>query len=211
MVLPVTEELVVKDDRGWYPQLLLHYYLTIGREHLAQRDATVARQLIEQGNGSIFLPDFNRSQLGAAVGIMEVLGLPVLLQSGGRELRSTDEDLREMAALALSNRASIKTALGIGLHFKAAPITIVRRLLDKIGYGLSCIGRDGKSQNRVRVYQVVNPEDGRNQVFEQWLASESHGWSTYKGWLDQRSPQFNSLVASVDSAESEYVQLCLSL
>ncbi len=199
----VTEELVVKDDRGWYPQLLLHYYLTIGREHLTQRDAAVARQLIEQGNGSIFLPDFNRSQLGAAVGMMEVLGLPVLLQSGGRELRSTDEDLREMAALALSNRASIKTALGIGLHIKATPITIVRRLLDKIGYGLNCIGRDGKSQNRVRVYQVVNPEDGRNQVFGQWLASD-------KGWLDKRSPQVNSLVASVDSDESEYVQLCLS-
>lgn len=208
--IPVTTQLVIKDDHGWYPKLLLHYYLTIGREHLAQRDAGVARQLIKQGEGSIFLPDFNRSQLGAAVGTMDVLGVPALLQSAGRELRNTDEDLREMATLALSNRASLKTALGIGLQANATPITIVRRLLDKIGYGLKCTRRESKAQNRARVYQVVNPEDGRNQVFGQWLASEGQGWSTHERWLEQCSPELTRRLAALGTHESEYVQLCLS-
>jgi len=35
----VTPELVEKDDDGWYPQLRLHYYLTVGRQFLASRDS----------------------------------------------------------------------------------------------------------------------------------------------------------------------------
>jgi hypothetical protein len=209
--IPVTPQLVVKDDQGWYPKLLLHYFLTIGRDYLAQRDAIVARQLIELGDGSIFLPDFNRVQMGAAVGTMELLGIPVLLRSGERELRNTDKDLKEMAALALSNRASIKTALGIGLPKNATPITIIRRLLDKIGYELTCIGRGGKSSKRVRVYQVVTPQDGRCEVFQQWLAFGSQLLDISNKRQDFTSTLVESTAKSANLAEeSKYIQLCLS-
>jgi hypothetical protein len=207
--IPVTAQLVTQDDQGWYPKLLLHYYLTIGRDYLAQRDATVARELIESGNGSIFLPDFNRSQLGAAIGTMDILGMPTLLQSGERELRNTDEDLREMAALALSNRAPIKTALGIKLAANATPITIVRRLLDKIGYGLKCLRRESLTGKRVRVYQAVTPQDGRVEVFQYWLASESQRWDTSSSGLEESASYFNSQIVSANSDESKYIQLSL--
>ncbi|HEY9605657.1 MAG TPA: plasmid replication protein, CyRepA1 family, partial [Allocoleopsis sp.] len=208
--IPVTAQLVVKDDQGWYPKLLLHYFLTIGRDYLGQRDAAVARQLIELGDGNIFLPDFNRVQLGATVGTMERLGIPILLQSTERELRNTDEDLKEMAAFALSNRASIKTALGIGLPKNATPITIVRRLLDKIGYELKCIGRGGKSSNRVRVYQVIHPQDGRFEVFQQWLAFGSQFLDISNRRQDLASTIVDSTTKAIDSGEeSEYIQLCL--
>jgi hypothetical protein len=208
--IPVTAQLVVKDDEGWYPKLLLHYFLTLGREHLTRRDAAMARRLIELGGGSIFLPDFNRSQLGAAVGTMELLGVPVLLQDEGRELTSTDEDLKAMVKLALSNRASIKTTLGIALAKNATPITIVRRLLDKVGYGLNCIGRQSKSSKRVRVYQVVNPLDGRFEVFRHWLASEVQLLEVQTCWLDERSLNINQPVEQTDADESEYIQLSLN-
>ncbi|MEW6493068.1 MAG: plasmid replication protein, CyRepA1 family [Cyanobacteriota bacterium] len=209
--IPVTPQLVAKDDEGWYQKLLLHYFLTFGREQLAQRDAALARRLIKLGGGSIFLPDFNRSQLGAAVGTMELLGIPVLLQDEGRELNNTDEDLRAMSALALSNRASIKTTLGIGLAKNSTPITIVRRLLDKIGYGITCIGRKGKSLNRVRVYQVVNPHDGRVEVFQQWLAFDGRLLDICDQRRDSRLKIVNSMAGSVDlGEEADYVQLCLS-
>jgi hypothetical protein len=207
--IPVTAQLVTQDDQGWYPKLLLHYYLTIGRDYLAQRDATVARELIESGNGSIFLPDFNRSQLGAAIGTMDILGMPTLLQSGERELRNTDEDLREMAALALSNRAPIKTALGIKLAANATPITIVRRLLDKIGYSLKCLRRESLTGKRVRVYQAVTPQDGRIEVFQYWLASESQRWDTSSSGLEESASYFNSQIVSANSDESKYIQLSL--
>jgi len=207
--IPVTAQLVAKDDDGWYQKLLLHYFLTLGRDHLAQRDAVMARKLIELGGGSIFLPDFNRSQLGAAVGTMELLGVPVLLSDRGRELRGTDEDLQAMARLALSNRASIKTTLGIGLARNATPIRIVRRLLDKIGYGLQCIGRESKRLNRVRVYQVVHPSDGRFEVFQQWLAHSCEVLEKSHQRLDACSKEANNK-ADVD-AGVDYVQLCLNL
>ncbi|NEQ24195.1 MAG: bifunctional DNA primase/helicase, partial [Microcoleus sp. SIO2G3] len=218
--IPVTAQLVAQDDAGWYTKLQLHYFLTVGREYLAQRDAACAQMLIDLGDGSIFLPDFNRSQLGAAVGTMELLGVPVLLQSE-RELRSTDEDLRAMAALALSNRAALKTTLGMGLAKNATPITIVRRLLEKIGYGVRCIGRTrqasctkaapakGIAQSRVRVYQVVNPDDGRFEVFKYWLAMDGKFSTMQPSWQDSSSSLTKNANLAVDLEEVEYVQLCL--
>ena len=47
----VTPELVEKDDNGWYPQLQLHYYLTVGNIYLAQRDRRSLSQIKEQGRG----------------------------------------------------------------------------------------------------------------------------------------------------------------
>jgi hypothetical protein len=230
--IPVTPQLVAKDDEGWYKKLQLHYFLTVGREHLAQRDAAVARKLFERGQGSIFFPDFNRSQLGAVIGTMELLGIPVLIQDSGRELKNTDEDLRAMAAIALSHRTSIKTAVGIGLSPNSTPITIVRRFLDKIGYGLRYIrclranevaspeleGKGnsrafrtaGKPQKRVRVYQVVNPDDGRVEVFKQWLASDGKLLDTCDRSQDSGLSDFDNTAGSVDLDENKYVQLCLS-
>ena len=207
--MSVTAQLVALDDEGWYPKLLLHYFLTLGRENLLRRDAALARKLIESGSGSIFLPDFNRSQLGVAVGTMELLGIPVLLQSQ-RELKNTDEDLKAMAVLALSNRAAIKTALGIGLAQNSTPITIVKRLLDKIGYGIQCIGRQGKSSNRARVYQVVNPNDGRWEVFQYWLASSTQELEISELRRDPSLRTLESQTHSADSGkEGKYVQLSL--
>lgn len=207
--IPVTPKLVAKDDEGWYQKLLLHYFLTVGRENLAERDAALARKLIHSGSGSIFLPDFNRSQLGVAVGTMELLGIPVLLQSQQRKLKNTDEDLKAMAALALSNRAAIKTALGIGLAQNSTPITIIKRLLDKIGYGIRCVGRQGKSSNRTRVYQIVHPNDGRFEVFDYWLASSTHlvEISDLRRVVSSRTAENTS--ESVDQ-QVKYVQLSLS-
>lgn len=170
--LKVDSELVVKDDQDWYQKLRIHYFLTVGRQYLRERDGNIARQLIHQGEGSVFAPDFNRSQLGAVIGIMEVLGIPILLQDQGRELRNTDADLMAMAKIALSNRDVIKTAVRIGLAKNSTPVTIVRRFLDKIGYSLKCLRTESKGKKRLRVYQVVHSEDNRSQVFRNWLRED---------------------------------------
>ncbi|MEA5470332.1 plasmid replication protein, CyRepA1 family [Spirulina sp. 06S082] len=175
--IDITPDLVVKDDNGWYAQLRLHYFLTVGRQYLADRDAAKAKQLLAQGEGKIFAPDFNRSQLGAKIGTMEVLGLSVLLDDPDRELRNSDSDLKAMQKIAIDNRAFIKTVLGIGIAKNASPVLIMRRFLEQIGYGVKCIKCEGKrSQDkkikrttRTRVYKVVLPDDGRLAVFSQWL------------------------------------------
>ncbi|MGE5659293.1 MAG: plasmid replication protein, CyRepA1 family [Actinomycetota bacterium] len=170
--IPVTAELVAKDEGGWYERISLHYFLTAGRPYLGLRDATVARCLIEGGEGQIFLPDFNRSQLGAAIGTLELLGIPALLQNSERELRNVDGDLKAMATLALRNRSAIKAILGIGLALNASPVAIVGRFLSVIGYNLKYLRIESYEKKRVRVYQVTPPNDDRFTVFQQWLELE---------------------------------------
>ena len=175
--IEVTPDLAIKDDNGWYPQLRLHYFLTIGRQYLADRDAMKAKQLLAQGEGQIFTPDFNRSQLGAKIGTMEILGIPVLLEHPDRELRNSDRDLKAMQKIAIENRAFIKTVLGIGIAKNASPILILRRFLEQIGYGVNCIKCEGertknKKTKRIRVYKTVLPDDGRFAVFSQWLTRD---------------------------------------
>jgi hypothetical protein len=184
--LPIAPELVSLDDEGWYQKIRLHYFLTVGRPYLADRDTKAARKLMEQGDGSLFLPDFNRSQLGAVVGSLEILGIATLLQQPTRELRNTDDDLQSLAAIALSNRQEIKTMLNLNLAKNYSPITIISRLLSKIGCKIKCLRYESQNQARVRVYQILAPEDQREQVFDQWLK------------IDQQRPG-NSLFWSGDS------------
>ncbi|MDY7021266.1 MAG: plasmid replication protein, CyRepA1 family, partial [Cyanobacteriota bacterium] len=170
--IPVTHNLVEKDDRGWYEQLRIHYFLTVGRPYLSHRDVAIAHQLIAQGQGYIFVPDFNRSQLGATIGIMELLGIPALIHNSRRELKNTDVDLQQIAEIALRDRQAIKSIIGIGLAKSSSPIMIIRRLLDRIGYGLECLRVESDCKKRIRVYGVVEPDDERQEVFQEWLALE---------------------------------------
>lgn len=73
--IDVTPELVERDDDGWYPQLRMHYYLTLGREFLTNRDAKRAKAQLEAGENSIWKPDFNKGQLLPAVLLLESLNL----------------------------------------------------------------------------------------------------------------------------------------
>lgn len=200
--IPVTAKLVILDDRDWHQKIRLHYFLTVGRRYLAERNAIVAQQLINRGNGSLFLPDFNESQLGAAIGTMEVLGIPVLLANPERKLCSKDADLQRLLEIALNNRSEIKTVLGIGIALNASPIAIIRRFLDKIGCSLTCIGTKRIEKKTVRIYQTLMPNDCREQVFQQWLIRDKKlpGSSEFNLENNRQHQESNSHVESVGSA-----------
>jgi hypothetical protein len=208
--LTVTTELVSLDDQGWYQKLRLHYFLTVGRSFLADRDTKIARLLIEQGHGSLFLPDFNRSQLGAAIGTMEVLGIKVLLANPQRELCPLDSDLQALANIAIQNRADIKNILGIGIAKNASPITIVRRCLEQIGYGLILLKTRKINRKTVRIYQLVSPQDGRELVFQRWLERDRQLPGSSEGWFEDNWPQFQQAPKATEM-QTPYVQLSLAL
>ncbi|BAZ46050.1 hypothetical protein NIES4102_30780 [Chondrocystis sp. NIES-4102] len=207
--LPITPELVSLDDQGWYQKIRLHYFLTVGRAYLADRDTLVARKLIDQGNGSLFLPDFNSSQLGAIVGTLELLGIPILLQLT-RPLRNTDEDLQSLAAIALNHRQEIKTILNIGIAKSYSPITIVSRLLDKIGYKIQCVRYEKINSKRVRVYQILSPDDLRQQVFSYWLNIDSQSPGNSLLWAVNRLNHSTKLT-SQSRQEANYFQFSLDI
>jgi hypothetical protein len=212
--LPITPELVTLDDEGWYQKIRLHYFLTAGRPYLADRDTKAAQKLMEQGDGSLFLPDFNRSQLGAIVGSLEILGIPVLLQQPHRELSNTDGDLQALAAIALHNRSEIKTMLNISLAKSYSPITIVSRLLGKIGCKITCLRYEKRRQKRVRIYQILPPKDARKQVFIHWLNIDQQRPGNSLFWSSDRpsvyQSDYNSRIPT-QVVDDNYLQLSLDV
>ena len=205
--LPITPELVSLDDEGWYQKIRLHYFLTVGRPYLADRDTKVARKLIARGNGSLFLPDFNNSQLGAIVGTLEILGIPVLLQDLSRELRNTDADLQSLAAIAHNNRREIKTILNLTIAKNYTPIAIISRLLNKIGCKIKCIRYESVNKKRVRVYQILASEDRRERVFAHWLDTDRQRPGNSLFWTEQTQ----SDRASLSAKDCDHLQLSLNI
>ena len=206
--LPITPKLVSLDDEGWHQKLRLHYFLTVGRPYLADRDTKAARKLIEQGDGSLFLPDFNSSQLGAIVGSLEILGIPVLLEDLNRELCNTDTDLQSLAAIAHNNRREIKTILNLGIAKNYSPITIVSRLLGKIGCKIKCLRYITQNKKRVRIYKIVTPSDRRAEVFAHWLEIDSQRPGNSLFW----SPETHRPVKIPSKpVDGNYLQLSLDV
>lgn len=164
----VTPELVEKDDDSWYPQLRMHYYLTLGREFLTTRDAKRAKAQLSAGENSIWKPDFNKGQLLPAVLLLENLNLLQFL-TPDVQLRGSDEKMVEFKALAVTHRHVIKNYLNVSISEKLIPVAIAQKLLAKIDLKLDYVGRLGKRENRECVYQFVAPDDERNSIFEQWL------------------------------------------
>jgi hypothetical protein len=69
--------LVELDDKGEYSKARLHYYLTLGREFLADREKQVMETQLLSGSGQIFLPDTNRSLIGGKIKLLEALDIKV--------------------------------------------------------------------------------------------------------------------------------------
>ncbi|WP_341532037.1 plasmid replication protein, CyRepA1 family (plasmid) [Nostoc sp. UHCC 0302] len=167
----VTPELVEKDDDSWYPQLRLHYYLTVGRQFLANRDAKRALAQAEAGDNAIWKPDFNKGQMLSRVLLLEELNLLQLL-TPKQQLRSSDEAMQEFKAIALQNRYVIKNYLHVTISEKLTPVAIAQKLLDKIDLRLSYIGRLGPRGKRECVYQFVPADDRRDSIFDSWLGRD---------------------------------------
>ncbi len=85
----VSPELVKADDNGWYPKLQLHYFLTIGKAFLRERDSRSLSQMAEDGGGKVFKPDLNKRLLSAKVKALEVIGIEQFLDPS-REFTSDD-------------------------------------------------------------------------------------------------------------------------
>jgi hypothetical protein len=166
--IDVTPDLVEKDDDGWYPQLRMHYYLTLGREFLTNRDAKRAASQLEAGENSIWKPDFNKGQMLPAVLLLEELNLLQFL-TPDVQLRGSDEKLVEFKALAVQHRHVIKNYLNVNISEKLTSIAIAQKLLAKIDLKLDYVGRLGKRENRECVYRFVPVDDQRDSIFGQWL------------------------------------------
>ena len=166
----ITPELVAKDDKGWYSQLLSHYYLTVGRPYLIERDSRQIRAIALHTKNCLWLPDFNRSLLSTSLRLLETLIVGLL--KPGVEYRGNDPNLQLISELALANKRELKTFLGLTIVESDTPIKIVQKLLSLLGLKLTYVGRLGSREQRERVYMYEPPSDGRSEIFKSWLQKD---------------------------------------
>ena len=168
--ITLTDELITKDDDNWYPQIRLHYFLTVGNQFLGDRDKKKLDDSLENGEGKVFKPDMNRSLLSAKINLLKLLNVEQFLDSD-REFTSDDladwfERLKSPALIA-----QIKSILGFTLSMGDTPIAFAQRLLAVLGLKLSYVShRRFPDGSRQRVYRGCDPlADGRGEVFQEWL------------------------------------------
>ena len=169
--VPITPELVAKDDEGWYGKILSHYYLTVGRPYLIERDSKQLRAIAAHTKNRLWLPDFNRSLLSTSLRLLETLIVGLL--KPGAEYRGSDPNIMLIAELAHANKRELKTFLGLTIVESDTPIKIAQKLLSLLGLKLTYVGRLGSREQRERVYVFELCNDGREEIFASWLQRDS--------------------------------------
>ena len=167
--IEVTPELVEKDDRGWYPQLQLHYYLTVGNVYLAERDQRSLSRISEQGNGKAFKPDINKKQLSAKVTALKLINIEQFLNP---EAEFTKDILADWLELMINFRHDLKAILGVAIHpEKDSAIAVAQRILKKLGLKLEFKCWRGDRSDKQRIYSGCNIDlDWRSPIFDYWLS-----------------------------------------
>ncbi|PHJ62457.1 DNA primase [Nostoc linckia z18] len=159
--IAVTPSLKLQDDRGYYSQLLIHYYLTHESEYFHIKDQQEWHQQLSWGEGKVFLPDLKTYTL--KVEAMRALGILQFLEDG-REFTQTDSDLMLLKNIAFQHSKHIKRVLGINFvtdKEQLCGIKILSKLLNLLGLKL-------KRENEVYKIDSATLNDGRQKIFVIW-------------------------------------------
>ncbi|UUO13576.1 plasmid replication protein, CyRepA1 family [Dolichospermum heterosporum] len=157
----VTPQLKLQDEKGYYGQLLIHYYLTHESEYFHVKDQQEWSQQLLWGEGKVFLPDLRTYTL--KVEAMRALGIMQFLEIE-RVFTESDADLIWLKNVAIQSSRHIKRALGIDLvrgKESVAGIKLLNRLLSLLGLKLQQVN-DGYKID----LETLN--DGRNKIFTVW-------------------------------------------
>jgi hypothetical protein len=160
--IEVNPLLKLRDDKGYYCQLLTHYYLTHESEYFRLRDKQEWYQQLTWGEGKVFLPDLKTYALK-----IEALRALRMLQylEPQRKFTENDADLLLLRNITFQCSKHIQRALGISLLQEKeyiSPIKILKRLLNLLGLKLKRVNN--------AIYQI-DPEtlyDGRQKIFAVW-------------------------------------------
>ena len=174
----ITEELVERDDSGWYKKLLLHFYFTLGREFLCHRDSRTLSEIASDGGGKVFKPDVNQRMLSASIRALEIIGIEQFLDP---TKTFTSDAIMDWLNRLLPWRNDIQAILGVGIGQNGeSPISVAQRLLALFGLKMTCLGqRKNASGQRVRVYQGCSAApDNRAEVFQRWFQRDSEIYAT---------------------------------
>lgn len=162
----ITDDLIIKDDNGWHPQLTLFYYLTIGRKHLKTRDTNTLNRITADASSP--LPT-DITVVARSAKIRALLAVNIE-QFFGEDKTFTADSLGDWFEKLKGCRRDIRDYLGVGIGDKSTPITTAQRLLKVLGYNLTLLDQikiEGKVTRRYG--GVLVDFDDRSLVLARWL------------------------------------------
>ncbi len=173
----VTPELKLKDDKGYYGQLLTHFYLLNHKQYLPQSIYLIWDRDVETRPDRIFLPDANHH-------ILKIQGLLALgtinFLDPDREFQPSDPDLVSLKRISYLCSQHIKRAIGIDVPYSStgevSPIVILNRFLQLLGLKVLPTRSTLNAQGEVvKIHQLDRTllEDGRTEVFSIWQRQQS--------------------------------------
>ena len=171
----IDKELVKKDDDGWCEKILLHYYLTVGRNLLSERDKKILNKYKDAGDGQIFKPDLNNSLLSSKIAALELLGINQFFDPSAfftsDKLQGWFDRINNPVT-----RSQMKLIFGISINpSKDTPMAVAQRLLDLMGLKCDFTGWHRVEGKAKRFYSCCNQNpDGRQAVFERWLSQSQY-------------------------------------
>jgi hypothetical protein len=164
----VSSKLVELDDKGEYYKAQLHYYFTLGREFLPERDKQVIERQMAAGSGYIFVPDANRSLIGGKIKLLEALGINRLLQPD-TEWTNDSEILIDLSIKCHQYAQLIKSLWGISIKKDDSPVLIAQKILRHcLGLSFATPIKRGAKGNQQRFYQAVEISSLRQSIIECW-------------------------------------------
>jgi Domain of unknown function (DUF3854) len=175
--IDITPELKLKDDKGYYGQLLTHFYLLNHQQYLPQSIYLIWDRDVETRPDRVFLPDANHH-------ILKIQGLLALgminFLDADRQFQATDPDLVSLKRISYLCSQHIKRAIGIDVPYNSSgevsPIVILNRFLQLLGLKVtltqSTIDNRGE---KIEIYQLDRTLlcDGRDEIFSIWQRQQS--------------------------------------
>ena len=107
---------VTKDDKNWFTQLTLHYYLTVGKQFLMEKDTAKVQELAP--NGKAYAVDVLKATKWRKVKLLEAVNILNLLPQNGEvvELWNGCDRLTPIVDAIKHWRYEIKNVFGITLN-----------------------------------------------------------------------------------------------
>ncbi len=173
----ITPELKLKDDKGYYGQLLTHFYLLNHQQYLPQSIYLIWDRDVETRPERVFLPDANHH-------ILKIQGLLALgtinFLDTDREFQATDPDLVSLKRISYLCSQHIKRAIGIDVPYNSSgevsSIVILNRFLQLLGLKVTLTqSRIDTHGEKIDIYQLDRTllADGRDEIFSIWQRQQS--------------------------------------
>lgn len=200
----ITRELIGLDREGFYPQLLLRFWLSFGQTEAIKRDKRVLTKYVEDNESKGYAIDFNGKVQSVQTFLLNHIGLNniidsiinlqtqeiliMLLSMQVNPLWFKILDMRKLAGLITESdiapflsfcmdamvKKAFREVFNIDLDKQHTPIQLLRMILSRIGYKLNYIGRFGSRRDRHRYYSIFDCIS--NELWTEIFSS----WSFYE-------------------------------